>query len=230
MRINWIGQSGYLLDDGKKRILIDPYLSDIVNRVASRPRLVEAPFQAKDFSGDAVVCTHDHLDHLDPESITDFDKKMLFIAPPSCKAHLKELGCKKIKTINIGNRIKIGSFSMMAVPAFHTIEAIGLLVEWKGIRLYFTSDTLYDKRLEEMQKFKPDILFICINGKLGNMDVGEAIMLTKAIHPRVGIPTHYGMFESNTEDPKKYTTGVTCGFEMEYNKFYDINDILGESK
>jgi len=226
MKITWIGQSGYLLDDGKSRILLDPYLSDVVNRVANRPRMVEAPFLAKDFSGDAVICTHDHLDHLDPEAITDFDKKMLFIAPPMCEAHLKDLGCKNINLLTVGDSIKIGDFTITAVLAFHTVEAFGVLIDWKDYRLYFSSDTIYDNRLEEMKKFNPDIMFICINGKLGNMDVDEAVKITEAVNPRVGVPTHYGMFESNTEDPKKYTSRLSCGFEMEYNKIYEIDAIL----
>ena len=40
LAIKWIGQSGYVLSDGMTEICIDPYLSDVVNRVAQRPRMV----------------------------------------------------------------------------------------------------------------------------------------------------------------------------------------------
>ncbi len=69
----------------------------------------------------------------------------------------------------------------------------------------------------------------CLNAPLGmleNMDFEEAAKLTKIINPKVGIPTHYEMFESNTEDPAKYTSIVNCGFEMDYNKEYDVLEIL----
>ncbi|HAN20480.1 MAG: hypothetical protein A2Y15_04335 [Clostridiales bacterium GWF2_36_10] len=230
MKINWIGQSGYLLDDGETRILIDPYLSDIVNKVANRPRMVDPLFMAKDFKGDAIICTHDHLDHLDPEAIKDFDKKMLFIAPLSCEQKLKELECNNIALLNIGDSIEVGKFNFTAVFANHSIEAIGVLLEWDGYILYFTSDTLYHKKLEDMRKYKPDIMFVCINGKLGNMNVEEAVELTEIVNPRVGIPSHYGMFESNTENPGKYTSKLKNSFEMEQNKFYHINEILGGRK
>ena len=69
-------------------------------------------------------------------------------------------------------------------------------------------------------------MFICINGRLGNMSVDDAIKLTKIINPKVGIPTHYGMFESNTEDPKNYTSKLKCGFEMEYNRSYSILEVI----
>ena len=35
-----------------------------------------------------------------------------------------------------------------------------------------------------------------------------------------------GMFESNTEDPKKYTDAIKCGFEMKHNVKYDIYEVL----
>ena len=226
MKITWIGQSGYLLQEGETKILIDPYLSDVVNRVANRPRMIAPPFLPKDFRGDAVVCTHDHLDHLDPDSIAEFDKDMLFVTPPSCEKHLIELGCNKRSIVDVGDVIKINNFTITAVPAFHTIEAIGLVVDWNGYRLYFTSDTLYDKHLEDMKEYKPDIMFICINGKLGNMDVDEAVRVTKAINPKAAVPTHYGMFESNTDDPKKFTSQLPNSFEMEFNTSYEIDTIL----
>ncbi len=40
LSIRWIGQSGYLLTDGKTTICIDPYLSDVVNRIAGRARFL----------------------------------------------------------------------------------------------------------------------------------------------------------------------------------------------
>ena len=35
MKLRWIGQSGYILEDNTTEIIIDPYLSDIVNKVKS---------------------------------------------------------------------------------------------------------------------------------------------------------------------------------------------------
>ena len=114
-----------------------------------------------------------------------------------------------------------------AVFADHTVPAVGVVVKHNGITMYFSGDTEYNEKLEEFKKYNIDIMFICINGKLGNMNVQEAIKLTKVINPKTGVPTHYGMFESNTEDPKKYTSKLNCGFEMEYNTEYDVLEVLG---
>ena len=101
-----------------------------------------------------------------------------------------------------------------------------VVLQAEGLTLYFSGDTLYDEKLFDISRFSPDCTFICINGKLGNMNVEEAVKLTCIIDPKVGVPTHYGMFESNTEDPKKYTDAIKCGFEMKHNVKYDIYEVL----
>ena len=82
MKIRFLGQSGYILKSGNTEIIIDPYLSDSVNRVAGRPRTLPVPINPKDIKCDAVICTHNHLDHLDPFSekieggfVMEFDRE-----------------------------------------------------------------------------------------------------------------------------------------------------------
>lgn len=230
MKIRWIGQSGYILEDEETQIIIDPYLSDVVNKVAGRPRMVEAAMQPEDIMADYIICTHDHLDHIDPEAIGRMKKdRIQFVCPSSCKERLLGLGCEHITTLDMGESIRVGRFIIKAVFADHSVDAIGIIAEYDrdSLKLYFSGDTLYHKKLEELKEEKIDIMFICINGKLGNMNVEEAIDLTKIINPRLGIPAHYGMFESNTENPEKYTARIKNGFVMEYNKQYSVSDLLG---
>jgi L-ascorbate 6-phosphate lactonase len=228
MKLRWIGQSGYILEDETTQIIIDPYLSDVVNKVANRPRMVKAPIQPEDIIADYVVCTHDHLDHIDPESIERMNREDIhFLCPSSCKERLRTLGCNNITTIDIGESILAGNFQITAVFADHSIDTIGIIIEYGSMKLYFTSDTLYHNKLEELKDSAITIMFICINGKLGNMNVDEAVKLTKIINPQVGVPTHYGMFASNTEDPFRYTSQIKKGFIMEFNKEYFISDLLG---
>ena len=229
MKITWIGQSGYILNDGKTEICIDPYLSDVVNRVANRPRMVEAPFLPEELKSDVVICTHNHLDHVDIDAIPLMKKdNMFFLAPSDAKNQLIECGVVNYKTFDEGTTVRIGDFELEAVFADHTVPAVGVIVKHNGIIMYFSGDTEYNKKLEKLSEFNIDIMFICINGKLGNMNVHEAIKFTKAINPKVGVPTHYGMFESNTENPKNYTSKLDCSFEMEYNKTYEFFDILNK--
>lgn len=220
MKIKWIGQSGYILSDGTTEICIDPYLSDIVNTVANRPRMREIPIAPKKLKSDAIICTHNHLDHLDPDSISLMDKSnMIFYSPSENQQLLMDMGVKRFEPFDEGKTVKLGDFELSAVFADHTVASVGVLITYKGERLYFTGDTEYNEKLESI---KCDYMFICINGKLGNMDVYEAIRLTNIIKPKIAVPNHYDMFESNSEDPEKFD--VSQRFTMEFNKEYEVSN------
>ena len=93
LKIRWIGQSGYILNDGINEICIDPYLSNVVDRIAKRGRMVEAPFLPEELKCDAVICTHNHLDHVDIDAIPLMKKEnMLFLAPSDAENTLLECG------------------------------------------------------------------------------------------------------------------------------------------
>ncbi|MBE5041253.1 MBL fold metallo-hydrolase [Ructibacterium gallinarum] len=218
MKIIWLGQSGYLLSDGITTICIDPYLSDAVNRIAGRPRMVGIPILPEKLYVDAVICTHNHVDHVDPDAIPKMQKEnMIFYAPTDCKQTLMNLGVTQYLPFDEGTRVVLGNFILEAVFADHTVPAIGVVVTHAGKRYYFTGDTYYHPKLADI---KCDVLFVSINGKLGNMDVEDAIRLTNEIKPQLAVPNHYGMFASNTEDPEKYM--VPNRFIMEWNKEYNL--------
>ena len=220
MKIRWIGQSGYILKSGKTVILIDPYLSDAVNRIAGRPRLVPPLLNPDRIHANAVVCTHSHADHLDADAIARMPADLHFLTTAGGKEKLDSLGKTNVTVLRIGDKISVGSFSITAVFARHTVEAFGILIKSPDGTLYFSGDTLFDQRLFSIADYRPDIAFLCINGKLGNMNVREAVETARKIGAKINVPNHYGMFASNTEDPKKFVSRVPGGFEMEYGREY----------
>ncbi len=222
MIVRFLGQSGYLLNTANTEIIIDPYLSDSVNRVAGRPRTLPVPIDPKDINCDAVVCTHNHLDHLDPDTVENIDPSQFFITTNEGKTVLGGLGKTNVKALNVGESITVGDFELTAVFADHTVEAFGLIVKAEGKTLYFSGDTLFNEKLFEIKKFSPDVTFICINGRLGNMNVEEALTVAKEIDAKVNVPNHYDMFASNSEDPHKFADHIEGGFIMDFDKEYEF--------
>ena len=65
--VTWYGQAGFRLAAGDSRVLIDPFLTDRADR-RYRP-----PAAAPDFADvTLVLCTHEHVDHLDLPFLRDF--------------------------------------------------------------------------------------------------------------------------------------------------------------
>ena len=73
MKIIWMGQAGLLFEKGNFKIMIDPYLSNSVQKVNPknyrRVPVDESFFAVKP---DVMIFTHNHLDHYDPETVPHF--------------------------------------------------------------------------------------------------------------------------------------------------------------
>lgn len=225
LTIQWIGQSGYILKTESATVCIDPYLSNAVEELTGKKRLISPPVAAGDIHADAVVCTHNHLDHLDVKIIPNL-LPTVFYAPSDCEATLRSLGADRVILFDEGAKVTVGDIELEAVYANHTIPAIGLMISHQGKRLYFSGDTYYDEKLKKLEKYQPDYAFICINGKLGNMNVEDAIRLAGELKPRVAIPNHYGMFAENTENPMLFTSRVENSFTMAIGQEYEVEECL----
>jgi L-ascorbate metabolism protein UlaG (beta-lactamase superfamily) len=160
------------------------------------------------------------LDHLDPDTVAAIPKGQFFITTSEGKRHLDQLGQTNVTALLVGDSITVGDMVITAFFADHTVEAFGLIVEGEGKTLYFSGDTLYDERLFEIAAYRPDITFICINGRLGNMNVEEAIAVAKKIGAKVNVPNHYDMFASNSENPRLFSDHISGGMILDFDTPY----------
>ena len=226
MILRFLGQSSYELKTAATRILIDPYFSDIVGRLQGRPRLLPVPLAVEEMPCDGVFCTHNHLDHLDPDTVVLFPENQPFFTTQEGCNKLHELGRRNTTVLHIGQAITLGDLEIIPVFAAHTVESVGLVVKAEGITLWFSGDTLYDEKLFEIGAYRPDITLICINGRLGNMNTEEALKTAKAIGARVNIPNHYDMFASNSADPHLFADHIPGGKILQFNRPYDTAELL----
>lgn len=230
----WLGQGGFELLVGDRRIVIDPYLSNSVLKLDGFNRLMPLPVEPGALKSDILITTHDHMDHLDPDTLmaTDFSANT-YAGPEDCLRHMRQIGIPEERTrrLGAGDVVHIGDARIMGVPAVHTApEAIGVVVDYRGTRLYFSGDTLYDARLRDIGALDIDVMFICINGKLGNMDYREAARLARELNCRVAVPNHYGMFAENTIDPALFKDELADSgiyvHEPVFNEYCEIYELL----
>jgi len=209
----FLGQAGYYLKSGNCTIMIDPYLSDSVKKI--NPlflRSYPAPVDPRSIKADIYIVTHDHLDHLDPETIAAYSHKnaTAFIAPRFASKKLAELGIphKCINVVDSGDTLTLDGVRVEGVFALPTgsdvLDTTGYLLTFdNGKSVYHTSDTAFcDLLLKACPKV--DVLLTCINGKFGNLNIAQAVELTRAVNPLYVIPNHYDVMELNAEQPESF--------------------------
>jgi L-ascorbate 6-phosphate lactonase len=231
VKLRWLGQAGYLLEAEGQLLAIDPYCTDVIAHtgMARRyPSLIEKG----GLEADAAIATHNHADHLDVETLRDYIGFRRFYGPGSCVAAMKKAGFpeEKLHTLDRGQTAREGAFQLTASFAEHTEDSISVLVECGGYRVYFSGDSRYNLKLLEARKLKPQLMFICINGKYGNMGWREATALAEQLGVKAAIPMHYDMFEVNSEDPLPFINAMN-GFgirsrELERGKTYELSELL----
>ena len=228
MNITWLTQGGFLFEQNGFRMVVDPYMSDsLAGKVT---RIAEFPISLDALCPDAVLCTHDHLDHLDPETILRLFgqyPESHFAAPERGYHHLAELGIPTPRLLKLETPEAFGPFKVTPVCARHSDpSAVGLLVDDSKCKIYLTGDTEYDEKLVSPLTSESDLLLICINGRLGNMNWEEAVKTTAALMPKTALPMHYGLFAENTENPEPFISACQQrgigSFEMKAGKTFCV--------
>ncbi len=212
LAITWLGQAGYIVELAGQRLAIDPYLSDSVSRlVPDYRRLYPPPVEPWDLAADAALFTHDHLDHLDPDTVVNLRPWPTLIGPRNVCRHLRALGAptRQIVQVDAGDEIVWQGIAIRATFTIPNEEAVldsaGFLLSVGGqAQLYHSGDTAYHPFLHYLGKYRPQVALLCINGKMGNMGYAEAAELARALAPRLAIPNHYDLFALNSEDPERF--------------------------
>ena len=76
MKITWLGQAGLLFERDGFSVMIDPYLSNYVEKIEPQNRRrVPVDEHFFEVDPDVMIFTHDHIDHYDPETAPVFFKK-----------------------------------------------------------------------------------------------------------------------------------------------------------
>ena len=209
--INWLGQAGFLFKTSAGTTLCtDPYLSNSVEKYdGMRSRRMWFPsFLYERFQPDAVFCSHDHLDHTDPDTLPLIAaySRAKFLGPEESCAHMLEMGidADRIDRLTTGEVYRLGDIAITPVYARHTPGSIGALLDMEGIRFYFTGDTEFCSDLFGLKEQKIDVLLTCINGKYGNFDAKESVELALKLGVKAVIPMHYGVMPFNTVEPDEF--------------------------
>ncbi len=206
MKITFLGQAGLLFEKNGFKIMIDPYLSDSVEKINPKNyRRVAVDESLFDIKPDVMIFTHNHLDHYDPETVGHFitsDSKVTVLSPKSVWDEVRKLGGDNNYILfNRHTTWTENGIKFTAVKAEHSdITPIGVIIDDGEKKYYVTGDTLYNEEI--FSDIPNDIyaLFLPINGVGNNMNMTDAACFARRVQAEKTVPIHIGMFDELTAD------------------------------
>jgi len=230
LRLYWLGQAGFVIESHRLRWLIDPYLSDsLANKYRGtrfdHVRMMPAPVRPKELPPlDAVLCTHRHTDHMDPDTLQPLaaaQPALRFVVPAASRDDaLKRCSVTKERLIlaHAGRPIALDSsvtvepiasaHETFSVNAACDHEWMGYVMTIEGIRIYHSGDCIpYDGLPDLLRKRSIDVALLPVNGRdatrqagniPGNFTLDEATELCRQAAIPHMVAHHYGLFAFNT--------------------------------
>lgn len=233
VQLYWLGQAGFVIESHDRRWLIDPYLSDSLARKYrgekfDHVRLMPAPITPTELTPlDAVLCTHRHTDHMDPDTLQPLaaaQSALRFVVPAASKEEAAKrcaVANARLMLAHVGQSIDFGgSATVEPIASAHETfrvdaagdhEWLGYILTVEGVRIYHSGDCIpYDGLPELLRERCIDVALLPVNGRdeerkaanvPGNFTLDEAIELcARATIPHL-VAHHYGLFAFNTIAP-----------------------------
>ncbi|MBT3242462.1 MAG: MBL fold metallo-hydrolase [Bacteroidetes bacterium] len=176
--VTYVGNSGFLIKIGDKKILIDALFKgfagsyELPQEVQDKLTLAQAPFDDVDL----ILVTHAHGDHVDPSMVTEHMKNnpnAIFASTQQLVDHLKDSTNRSIgfnPTKEKSDKKEIQGFSIETFLLPHGPDSriinIGFLISANGITLFQTGDfdneqyTFEEFRALQLPEKKIDLAFM----------------------------------------------------------------------
>jgi L-ascorbate metabolism protein UlaG (beta-lactamase superfamily) len=190
LEITWLGHSGFILDGGDCRVVVDPFLS-------SNPT---APMSAADVRCTHIALTHGHEDHVGDTIEIAKANAAPVIAAFELTVWVQEQGHELVEPGNPGGQIDLGcGCSVAFTHAFHSSSyegrymgmPCGLILHVGGKTIYHCGDTgLFGDMKLIGEIYKPDVAIIPIGDRF-TMGPTLASRAADLIGAPVVIPCHY---------------------------------------
>ena len=192
---NYYGHACFRLDDGKFKLLFDPFLT-------GNP---QASISEKDVEADYIFVTHAHGDHIGDAPNIAVRTNATVVGIPE----LMDFGGQRVKTIgmNLGGTVKLPFGFVRMVPALHSSGigggvACGYVVGIGGKVVYFAGDTaLFGDMKLIGERDKIDYAILPVGGHY-TMDPVDAAKAVEFLGAANLIPLHYNTWSVIKQNPE----------------------------
>ena len=211
MKVTWLTQNGFLFENSRLKIMVDPYLTDSLGEIKpDKKRRIPVDESYFNASPDVVLVTHNHIDHLDIKTIEKVaesaEKPILFLCSESAYNKLCELGGEHNVVLLAPHSVwSEKGVTFYSVRAEHSDRnAVGFIIDDGKQTFYVSGDTLYNYEvIDDVLDLAPDgvdYAFLPINGKGNNMNARDAADFAYEIGAKCAVPVHYGTTDDLTPD------------------------------
>jgi L-ascorbate 6-phosphate lactonase len=246
-----LGQVGVAIKGPTGVLYVDPYLTDSDGNGGSLPRTFPPPLAPAEVTNvSAVLLTHAHIDHTDPDTILPLSEASpgaRFVAPSTSRNALVEAGLDRGRIVvpAVGESFEISGATVTAVPSAHTeleydpergYPYLGYVIEWNDVTVYHAGDTVvYEGLIETLSAWDIDLAFVPKNGRdffrtqrniIGNTDFRETVEFTETLDIGLIVPTHYDLIEGNTADPGHFVSHLHAMNPMRPHKLLRPSELL----
>jgi N-acyl-phosphatidylethanolamine-hydrolysing phospholipase D len=232
--IVWIGHATFLIKLGDTTIITDPVFSKNTGPLTFGPkRYVDPAIKLDEIpKTDLLLLTHNHYDHLDASAIRNFPhKNTKVLLPLKLSKYFKRF--KDVNELDWYDEIQVNKdIKVTLLPAVHwskrslwdTNKTLwgNFLIEYKGKKILFASDTGYGNIYKELgNKYGPiDVTFINIGAynfypmmpvkdkSIYHTNPEEALQIGKDLNSKKVVGMHWGTvvlsLEPIMEPPKRF--------------------------
>ena len=255
--IVWIGHATFLIKLGDTTIITDPVFSKNTGPLTFGPkRYVDPAIKLDEVpKTDLLLLTHNHYDHLDASAIRNFPhKNTKVLLPLKLSKYFKRF--KDVNELDWYDEIQVNKdIKVTLLPAVHwskrslwdTNKTLwgNFLIEYKGKKILFASDTGYGNIYKELgNKYGPiDVTFINIGAynfypmmpvkdkSTYHTNPEEALQIGKDLNSKKVVGMHWGTvvlsLEPIMEPPKRFKDSAK---DFGYSKDDAIIFKIGELK
>lgn len=200
LNFTYYGHSAFLLDDGKYKVLFDPFLT-------GNPR---AAIKAEDVDCDYILISHAHGDHLGdaPEIAAHTGAELVAIPEVLVICEQRVPGLKQ-HPMNLGGSLTLPFGKVRMTLAQHSSGvaggiACGFVVYMGGKVVYFAGDTALFSDMQLIgHKDQLDYALLPI-GDNYTMGLEDAAMAAQLLNARHVIPIHYNTWPIINQDVRHY--------------------------